>query len=271
MFPRCTRLHTHVFCFTSSRYSRYPGTGSLTRLLFNQVTVIQGSADDDKTIQDLVSRTVKEEGRLDVFFANVRSTFSLSTSHILISPLSILFCLIPVQPVTTSFSKHTKLLNVDIIWDILGRNRVAKTVHVRLHGRRVGPGDSRKHSVVFPRHQVRRARDADHQHQDRQRGRKREHYFDCLWCVFVRPDTLASAMVAPGVRVLGQSQRGELASRGTRTDATSPFIVGLWLKRFGNLLQWPESAPEPDLSTVSQKCLSFFWDSNAEDCDRQRE
>lgn len=42
-------------------------------LSFNQVTVIQGDAADVKTIQDVVSRVVKEEGRLDVFFANVSS------------------------------------------------------------------------------------------------------------------------------------------------------------------------------------------------------
>ena len=45
----------------------------LRKVSFNQVTVVQGDAADEKTIQDLVSRTVKEEGHLDVFFANLSS------------------------------------------------------------------------------------------------------------------------------------------------------------------------------------------------------
>ena len=55
----------------SLRHNSYLGSGSLTEVSFIQVTVVQGDAADEKTIQDLVSRTVKEEGHLDVFFANV--------------------------------------------------------------------------------------------------------------------------------------------------------------------------------------------------------
>jgi len=44
----------------------------------------------------------------------------------------------------------------------LGRNRFAETVRARLHGRRMGENVSREYNVVFPRHQVRSARDADH-------------------------------------------------------------------------------------------------------------
>lgn len=51
---------------------------SLTEFSFNQVTVVQGDAADEQTIQDLVSRAVKEEGRLDVFFANVSSHMTLN-------------------------------------------------------------------------------------------------------------------------------------------------------------------------------------------------
>jgi len=48
---------------------------------FNQVTVVQGDAADEQAIQDLVSRAVKEEGRLDVFFANVSSHPTLNPPY----------------------------------------------------------------------------------------------------------------------------------------------------------------------------------------------
>lgn len=35
------------------------------------MTVVQGDAADDQTIAKIVAQAVKEEGRLDVFFANV--------------------------------------------------------------------------------------------------------------------------------------------------------------------------------------------------------
>ena len=35
--------------------------------------MVQGDAADEQAIQDLVSRAVQEEGRLDVFFANAGS------------------------------------------------------------------------------------------------------------------------------------------------------------------------------------------------------
>ncbi len=50
---------------------------------FNQVTVVQGDAADEQAIQDLVSRAVKEEGRLDVFFANVSSHLTLNLPYAL--------------------------------------------------------------------------------------------------------------------------------------------------------------------------------------------
>jgi hypothetical protein len=40
----------------------------------NKATVIQGDAADEATISGLCKRALQEEGRLDVFFANVLSS-----------------------------------------------------------------------------------------------------------------------------------------------------------------------------------------------------
>ena len=45
--------------------------------------MVQGDAADEHAIQDLVSRAVKEEGRLDVFFANVTSHLTLDLPYTL--------------------------------------------------------------------------------------------------------------------------------------------------------------------------------------------
>jgi hypothetical protein len=42
-------------------------------LTTSQVTVIQADAADDKAILDVCSQALREEGRLDIFFANVRA------------------------------------------------------------------------------------------------------------------------------------------------------------------------------------------------------
>jgi hypothetical protein len=57
------------------RHISHRGADPFTTLSSTQVTVIQGDAADDKTVQDLVSHAIKEEGRLDVFFANVSSHY----------------------------------------------------------------------------------------------------------------------------------------------------------------------------------------------------
>ena len=47
-------------------------------LTSSQVTVIQADASDDKAISDVCQQALREQGRLDIFFANVsarRSTF----------------------------------------------------------------------------------------------------------------------------------------------------------------------------------------------------
>ena len=48
----------------------------LSRLL-SEATTVQGDAADESTIADLCQRAVREEGRLDVFFANVVLSFHL--------------------------------------------------------------------------------------------------------------------------------------------------------------------------------------------------
>jgi NAD(P)-dependent dehydrogenase (short-subunit alcohol dehydrogenase family) len=45
-------------------------------LTSSQATVIQADAADDKAISDACQQALKEEGRLDVFFANVRIRLS---------------------------------------------------------------------------------------------------------------------------------------------------------------------------------------------------
>ena len=62
----------------------------------------------------------------------------------------------------TSLNLSCELLNINSMRISLGRNRFAETVRARLHGRRMGENVSREYNVVFPRHQVRSARDADH-------------------------------------------------------------------------------------------------------------
>jgi len=74
------------------RHTPYPESDSLTQLLFNQVTVIQGDVADDKTIHDLVSRAVKEEGHLDVFFANVSTHLTLNSRQPFTLPRSMDVC-----------------------------------------------------------------------------------------------------------------------------------------------------------------------------------
>jgi NAD(P)-dependent dehydrogenase (short-subunit alcohol dehydrogenase family) len=44
-------------------------------LILSQVTVIQADAADDKAISDVCQQALKDEGRLDIFFANVRFAF----------------------------------------------------------------------------------------------------------------------------------------------------------------------------------------------------
>ena len=76
---------------------------------FNQVTVIQGDAADETAIQGLVSRVVKEEGHLDVFFANVSSQLTLNPQHIH-KPEVLSFRPIFVHPIPKNFpnaSIHT--------------------------------------------------------------------------------------------------------------------------------------------------------------------
>lgn len=99
--------------------------------MYLQVTVIQGDAADDKTIQSLVQRALDEEGRLDVFFANVR-TFP---------------CLMRVP---------------DPDWTT-GRHRLPRRLSARLYRRRLGTDDARQHDIVLPRYQVRCAGYADRQ------------------------------------------------------------------------------------------------------------
>jgi hypothetical protein len=79
-----------VICGCHRRHHTHPClhyaiifTLSLTKFPFNQVTVIKGDAADEQTIQDLVSLAVTDEGRLDVFFANVRSHLTLSSPYTL--------------------------------------------------------------------------------------------------------------------------------------------------------------------------------------------
>ena len=40
-----------------------------------KVTAIQADASDEEAVQDVCERALQEEGRLDVFFANVSSTW----------------------------------------------------------------------------------------------------------------------------------------------------------------------------------------------------
>ena len=42
-------------------------------LTISQVTIIQADAADDKAISDVCQQAIREEGRLDIFFANVRA------------------------------------------------------------------------------------------------------------------------------------------------------------------------------------------------------
>jgi hypothetical protein len=54
-----------------SSFTCCPMTGVLTRPRF-KVTTIQADASDDKAIQHLCNQAINDEGKLDVFFANVR-------------------------------------------------------------------------------------------------------------------------------------------------------------------------------------------------------
>lgn len=47
-----------------------------------QVTVIQADAADDKAISDVCHRALREQGRLDIFFANVRARGPTLSFHI---------------------------------------------------------------------------------------------------------------------------------------------------------------------------------------------
>ena len=80
----------------------------------------------------------------------------------------------------TTYTEHSIYGGVGF----LGRNQFAKTVRSRLHGRRMGTNVTCEYNVVFPRHQIRRTRDADHEHQEERGGRGWEYYYDCFWCAF---------------------------------------------------------------------------------------
>jgi NAD(P)-dependent dehydrogenase (short-subunit alcohol dehydrogenase family) len=49
-------------------------------LTSSQVTVIQADASDDKAISDVCQQALREQGRLDIFFANVSARRSHSTT-----------------------------------------------------------------------------------------------------------------------------------------------------------------------------------------------
>jgi NAD(P)-dependent dehydrogenase (short-subunit alcohol dehydrogenase family) len=51
-------------------------------LTFSQVTVIQADASDDKAISDVCQQTLREQGRLDIFFANVSARRSALSRHV---------------------------------------------------------------------------------------------------------------------------------------------------------------------------------------------
>jgi NAD(P)-dependent dehydrogenase (short-subunit alcohol dehydrogenase family) len=61
----------------SAKIAFVPSHGVVV-LTSSQVTVIQADASDDKAISDVCQQALREQGRLDIFFANVsarRSTF----------------------------------------------------------------------------------------------------------------------------------------------------------------------------------------------------
>jgi NAD(P)-dependent dehydrogenase (short-subunit alcohol dehydrogenase family) len=61
----------------SAKIAFVPSHGIVV-LTSSQVTVIQADASDDKAISDVCQQALREQGRLDIFFANVsarRSTF----------------------------------------------------------------------------------------------------------------------------------------------------------------------------------------------------
>jgi NAD(P)-dependent dehydrogenase (short-subunit alcohol dehydrogenase family) len=51
-------------------------------LTSSQVTVIQADASDDKAISDVCQQARKEQGRLDIFFANVSARRSALSQHV---------------------------------------------------------------------------------------------------------------------------------------------------------------------------------------------
>jgi hypothetical protein len=120
----------------------------------------------------------------------------------------------------------------------------------------MGKNDAREHDVVFPRHQVRRAGDADHQHREGQRGCGWEYYYDCFWCA-LRLFQIAPLVLLwyPGIEGQGWfAVRLRLGNRNIHRPELIlfSFYYLLVVLTFCYLIQWPDYAPEPDLSTVSR-------------------
>lgn len=51
-------------------------------LTSSQVTVIEADASDDKAISDVCQQALREQGRLDIFFANVSAGHSTLSRHV---------------------------------------------------------------------------------------------------------------------------------------------------------------------------------------------